>query len=89
MAVSGMKKLTEAVTDAPSIWNVSDGCAEYSLSADATSTHMNKESGVLDTVKEHLTTSHVSGPDASLPGTVSCDVPVDPRLTEVQSGSPG
>ena len=44
MAISRMKKLTQAVTDAPSIWNVSDGCAEYSLSADAISTQMNKKS---------------------------------------------
>ena len=43
---------------------------------------MNKESGVREIVKEHMTTSHVLGPDESLPGTVSYDVPIDPDLLE-------
>ena len=77
MAISRMKKITEAVTDAPPIWNVSDGCAEYSLSADAVNTQTNKKSGVADVAKEHMTTSQVLGPDESLPGTVSYAVPID------------
>ena len=83
MAVSRMKKRTEAVTDAPSIWNVSDGCAEYSLSADAISTQTNKTSGVREMVKEHMTTSHVLGPDESLPGIVSNVLPIDPDLLKL------
>ena len=33
--------------------------------------------------KEHMTTSHVLGPDESLPGTVSYDVPIDPDLLKL------
>ena len=82
-----MKKLTEAIADAPSVWDVSEGCAEYRLSADATSTHMNKKSGVPDMVKEHMTTSHVLAPEGSMPGTVSYDAPTNPALPKLSTGA--
>ena len=44
---------------------------------------MNKKSGVQEAAKEHMTTSHVLGPDESLPGTVSYDVPIDPDLLKL------
>ena len=44
---------------------------------------MNKKSGVADAAKEHMTTSQVLGPDESLPGTVSYDVPIDPDLLKL------